>query len=442
MSDEARDLLVYGIAAAQANSRDEARNYLEWVLRTDADFDQQTEAWYWLSYITDDPKAKRDCLENVLALNPRYPEALRDLALLDGRLKQADMHDPRFPVAPVTPSASPTTAETQAYKCPKCGARMTAQGPGGALVCGFCGYRPGTDGATVGALPVGEQDWVAAIYAVQGQRWELPTERTFKCASCGASVLLPPSQSSTSCPFCGVPYVTQAVEERELIQPNGVSPFKFGAAEAFAYVAKWLQSLKLPSGASTTQMVQTPPRPMFIPFWTFDIDGEISWKGWEASTEYRRPVRVAAGGTVPLYYDDILVPGTKSLSSALLSRLKYDNGLLVPYSPDLLASWPSEIYSTSVADASLVAREFASKSPATQALIQTSVSVAGNIQDVQVESPRVRVISYKLVLLPVWFGSYTFQDKNYQVVVNGQSGIVQGDAPQSPVKRFLQDLLS
>ena len=95
-----------------------------------------------------------------------------------------------------------------------------------------------------------------------------------------------------------------------------------------------------------------------------------------------------------------------------------------------------------MADASLAAREFASKSPATKALIQTSVSVAGNIQDVQVESPRVRVISYKLVLLSVWFGSYTFQDKNYQVVVNGQSGIVEGEAPQSPVKRFFQDLLS
>ena len=54
MSDEARDLLVYGVAAANANDREEARYYLEWVLRIDADIDQETEAWYYLSKITDD----------------------------------------------------------------------------------------------------------------------------------------------------------------------------------------------------------------------------------------------------------------------------------------------------------------------------------------------------------------------------------------------------
>ncbi|MEP6776325.1 MAG: hypothetical protein ABJA50_12090, partial [Chloroflexota bacterium] len=323
MSDEARDLLVYGVAAAQANSPDEARNYLEWVLRTDAGPDQQAEAWYWLSYITNSSTEKRDCLENVLALSPRYPEALRDIALLDGRLKQADMHDPRFPVPPVAPSASPTATETQSYKCPRCGARMTAQGPLGALLCSFCGYERGVDTPSGPRKSVDEQDWVAAIYAVQGHRWELPTERSFKCASCGATVLLPPSQVSAECPFCGVPSVTQAVEERDLIQPSGLAPFAFSAGEAYARVATWLQQHKLRSGGPS-QTTLVPPRPIFIPFWTFDIDGDISWHGWQTSTRNRRVVRVPAGGTVPLYYDDVLVPATRSLSTELLSRLQYD----------------------------------------------------------------------------------------------------------------------
>ena len=95
MSDSADDLLLYGISAAKANSRDEARNYLEWVLRTeDADYDQQADAWYWLSTITDDAVEKRSCLENVLAISPAYPEARRDLAILEGRLKTADIIDP------------------------------------------------------------------------------------------------------------------------------------------------------------------------------------------------------------------------------------------------------------------------------------------------------------------------------------------------------------
>ena len=440
MSDEARDLLVYGVAAAQANSPDEASNYLEWVLRTDADPDQQAEAWYWLSYIAKDPAEKRDCLENVLALSPRYPEALRDMALLDGRLKPADMHDPRFPVPPVMPSESLTATETEAYKCPRCGARMTAQGLSGELMCGFCGYRPGVDSPSDRPKGVEEQDWVAAIYAVHGHRWELPTERSFRCSSCGALVLLPPSQISSECPFCGVPYVAHATEERELIEPNGLAPFAFSASDAYALVGKWLQQQKLDHDGQS-QTTRVPPRPIFIPFWTFDMDGEISWHGWQTSTQQRRFVRVPAGGTIPLYYDDVLVPATSSLPTELLSRLQYDTHAISPYSPDLLASWPAEIYSISVADASVRALERAYKSPQTQALISTSVSTAGEIEDLQVESPRLSVTSYKLLMLPVWVGAYTFDAASYNVVVNGQSGVVEGAEPDRPLKRFLNTLL-
>src|SRR5690348_448290 len=91
MSDEARELLVYGVAAAKANSPLEARNYLEWVLRTDADLEQQAEAWYWLSTLSNDPGEKRSCLESALAASPDYPEARRDLAILDGRLRAEDL---------------------------------------------------------------------------------------------------------------------------------------------------------------------------------------------------------------------------------------------------------------------------------------------------------------------------------------------------------------
>ena len=43
MSEEADDLLLYGIAAAKANSRDEARNYLEWVLQAHGDAQRAPE---------------------------------------------------------------------------------------------------------------------------------------------------------------------------------------------------------------------------------------------------------------------------------------------------------------------------------------------------------------------------------------------------------------
>ena len=68
-----------GIAAAKSNQpqdKDEARYFLNWVLRSsDAPLDDQAEAWLWLSQVEDDPVKKRDCLENVLAIDPGNPLA-------------------------------------------------------------------------------------------------------------------------------------------------------------------------------------------------------------------------------------------------------------------------------------------------------------------------------------------------------------------------------
>ena len=43
-------------------------------------------------------------------------------------------------------------------------------------------------------------------------------------------------------------------------------------------------------------------------------------------------------------------------------------------------------------------------------------------------------IRFKHLLMPVWIGSYRFGGKPYQIVVNGQSGEVEGDRPWSAWK--------
>ena len=70
MGDEARDILVRGIAAAKAKEMEEARHYLEWALNLEPDPDQAEEAWYWLSEISLDPAEKRRWLDDLLANNP------------------------------------------------------------------------------------------------------------------------------------------------------------------------------------------------------------------------------------------------------------------------------------------------------------------------------------------------------------------------------------
>jgi hypothetical protein len=43
-------------------------------------------------------------------------------------------------------------------------------------------------------------------------------------------------------------------------------------------------------------------------------------------------------------------------------------------------------------------------------------------------------VTFLHLLLPVWMGAYRFQAKVYQVLVNAQTGEVQGERPYSSVK--------
>ena len=87
------ELLLLGTGAARDGDREQARFYLEWVLRDDPTEVQVAEAWYWLSRITDDPDERRRCLTMVIGTSPNHPEARRDLALLDGRLRADELAD-------------------------------------------------------------------------------------------------------------------------------------------------------------------------------------------------------------------------------------------------------------------------------------------------------------------------------------------------------------
>ena len=45
-------------------------------------------------------------------------------------------------------------------------------------------------------------------------------------------------------------------------------------------------------------------------------------------------------------------------------------------------------------------------------------------------------LTFKHILLPMWFSAYLFSGKTYRFVVNGQTGEVQGESPKSGWKIF------
>ena len=50
-------------------------------------------------------------------------------------------------------------------------------------------------------------------------------------------------------------------------------------------------------------------------------------------------------------------------------------------------------------------------------------------------------LEWVLILLPVWMTKYRYQEAIYDVVINGENCVVQGQTPPGKVKRWLRKLL-
>jgi DNA-directed RNA polymerase subunit RPC12/RpoP len=446
MSGAADDLLTRGIAAAKANQKEEARHYLEWMLRIDADHQQQVQAWLWLSGVEDDFDAKRNCLEEVLVRDPSNRMARRGLAMLDGRLKPEDMIDPNQ--QPAAPSQAVTV---QRMVCPNCGGKMAYAPDGSALRCEYCAQQERRQAASASqGATLQEHDFVVALATARGHIHPVKMH-AFTCAGCGADFILAPDVLSLNCSYCGSAHVADVSEIRELIPPEGVIPFAIGREEAQRAFRNWLVKKKMHKAKIT------PVRGVYLPAWTFDLSGEILWQcytyrdespsvnvagipiSFGGSSSSRQLVK--EDGTHLVYEDDLLILATKKLTVDLVKKEvdKFLLGDVTPYEHGYLADWPAEAYQISVADASLMARGKMLKKAQSALDIRLNAQM-DSVKDLQLNTSGVTVDSFKLVLLPFWIARYRYQDNIYYLVVNGQTGKVRAQMPRNKLQKLFDGL--
>lgn len=95
MTDETRSVLRHAFDAIEAGDLDTARRILEPILAADPD---NADAWWIYSHAVTDPEKALDALENVVRVDPNYPDAGKLLTTLRERLPR------RAPAAPPPPA--------------------------------------------------------------------------------------------------------------------------------------------------------------------------------------------------------------------------------------------------------------------------------------------------------------------------------------------------
>lgn len=384
-----------------------ARRYAERALELADDNETRLKASFLMSRLVSEPTEKRKLLETVLAYEPTHPEARRELAILDGKLKPEDIIDPdRLPLQ----STAQTKASADRFTCPTCGGRMVFAPDGQSIVCEFCANHQSLKNGKTAV----EQDFILTMATAKGHQKAVAMQ-VLHCHGCGAEYVLGPQTLSLTCAFCGSNLVVKVTETKQLVPPGAVLPFALDEAAAARRFADWLKTERIRPDRPPDK-----PRGLYFPVWTFDIFGEAPWK---AIVSKGRDQHETIEGVGVVSYNDLPVPAVHSLPPLLKKALlTFDFSKPVPYDPRFLASFPAELYDVAMADASLDARAEAARRAPRDIREQINLDPFASIQNMSVSSARLSVNSFRLVLIPVWLAEYHAEEKDHLILINGQSG--------------------
>ena len=338
-------------------------------------------------------------------------------------------------------------SERVSFPCKNCGAKMTWDPESDALGCDYCGARvqvPRAEG-TILERPLAEAASVARGLGL--------ARRVARCQNCGAQVSYDEASTAETCVYCGSANVLSQEANRNAIRPESLLPLDVGRHEVERHFRAWLHGLWFrPDALKRTKGFHAIG--VYVPFWTFDCAVDSSWSAdaghyyWttqvvmvmvngKPTMQTRRVQKirwVPAWGDRKDVYDDLLVNCSGSVPGGLVRKLGgFDTKALVPYRPEYLAGWRAEEYQVDLergwqhAQQEIEARQRA----------RCAGDVPGDThRDLRVQN-RIDDVRWKHVLLPMWSLQYRFGGKPYTVLVNGQSGLVVGDAPYSWVKILL-----
>lgn len=333
-----------------------------------------------------------------------------------------------------------TSAAPQTFQCPQCGAATKYDVAAGGVACEHCGYVAPVQALAVGQRAAENEFTLETLKQASAEQGWGVARKELHCDACGADMALAPGALTATCPFCASNQVNVREAASDQLRPRFLIPFKIQPdatkTRAKEWLGKgWLHPPELQSAALVDHFTG-----IYLPFWTFDARITSDWRAevgyphtesyYDSHSKTHRTRTVIRwrweNGRVTVNVDDLLIPGTSRVSGVILDRLlPFSLSDLTAYTPDYLAGWQAQAYDVAL--------------PKAWELGKTAMRErAKDACRADINSSHVRNFSmtadfadeaWRYVLLPVYVAAYRFENKVYQVMVNGQTGAVAGQKP-------------
>lgn len=344
--------------------------------------------------------------------------------------------------------ANRTRVDTEYFPCQSCGANMTFDTESHSLSCPYCSNN----------LEIANEDCEIIEYDLEtaelnaSQDWG-NTNRVIHCENCGAETVLDEFTTAKFCPFCSSSHIAK-VDDSAGIVPAAIIPFSISREEATDEFSKWIKSQLLAPKTLKDEHQIEHMTGIYIPKWTYDTHTHSTYRALAGYYYYenetytvkvddkteiktrrvRRTDWKPVSGIFTEYFDDLLINASKNIDEELFSEIApFHLADLVPYKAEYLSGFLAERYSISLLDGWEQVKEFSKN--------EIRGGITEHIHADQLKNLKIHTefnnIKFKQILLPVWVCSYSYKEKVYHYLINGQTGEVQGHAPISSWKVLL-----
>jgi transcription initiation factor TFIIIB Brf1 subunit/transcription initiation factor TFIIB len=336
----------------------------------------------------------------------------------------------------------------QKFNCPACGAGAVWEPAQQAVVCPYCGTVSPSELSEDGKN-VREHDLARGLRTAREAAGTWENDRTsVQCRSCKAIMLFDQEKVAQCCEFCGSPAIVPYSETRSPFRPESVLPFKVPESNVRESMREWYSSRWIAPNRLGVAALTDTVRGVYLPYWTFDKHANAEWtaesgyyyyvdrtirdsNGRSRTIRERRTRWEYSGGSLQHFFDDELVSATRGVHPALLRKIEpFPTRDLVPYDPRFVSGWVVEQYQIDL----IAAAQRATESIERKLRSLCAARVPGDThRNLQVHA-NYSGETFKHVLVPVWLLTYTYGSKNFQVIMNGNTGQIAGDYPYSWVK--------
>lgn len=324
----------------------------------------------------------------------------------------------------------------QNIQCPNCGANMHFNSEKQNMHCDYCGTELSVEEVSGEEREKEREEEKEEAKEKTEQKKPEGNFKVYKCPSCGAELLTDEYTAATFCNFCGN---SSLIEDRLTgeLMPEQVIPFKISKEKAKEIYKKWTKKGLLTPKSFARQSTIEKIGGIYVPFWLYDYHSRA--KLTAACTRVRREVH---GNTEYIHTDNFRVvrdvdteylkvpaDASKKMPDDIMDKLEpfhYTDmtGFEMPY----LSGYSAERYNYSSSEIS--PRVEARINDYIYSLARDSISgystVAVTDQDIHHRNEDA-----KYTLFPVWMLSYKFNNQNYIIAINGQTGKIVGSLPIS-----------